>query len=165
MPDHNLTYDDLRRIVELIQSTGQFSEFRLKVGEIEIELRRRRDDAPSPSPVGGRVGVTEGSPSPLSARPPGASRGPGQESAGWPEGCIAIRSPMIGTFYRAPGPGAAPFVEAGGRVEPDTTVCIIEVMKLMNSIPAGVRGVVAEILVDDAATVEIDQPLILLRPE
>ena len=72
---------------------------------------------------------------------------------------------MVGTFYRAPAPGSPPFVEIGQKVEPGTTVCIIEVMKLMNSIPAGARGRVAQVLADDAALVDIGQPLILLRPD
>ncbi len=71
---------------------------------------------------------------------------------------------MIGTFYRAPAPGAAAFVEVGQTVEPDTTVCIIEVMKLMNSIPADAYGTVMQVLVEDGATIEQAQPLIVLQP-
>lgn len=72
---------------------------------------------------------------------------------------------MMGTFYAAPEPGAPPFVMIGQRVEPETTVCIIEVMKLMNSIPARARGVVSQVLVDDGAAVEAGTPLIVLDPE
>ena len=82
----------------------------------------------------------------------------------WPEDSIVIRSPMVGTFYRSPAPGAPPFVEVGQAVEPDTTVCIIEVMKLMNSIAAGAQGTVVQILVEDASLVEAAQPLIVLSP-
>jgi len=71
---------------------------------------------------------------------------------------------MVGTFYVAPEPGAPPFVRIGQVVEPDTTVCIIEVMKLMNSIPAQVRGIVSQVLVEDGATVQADTPLIILDP-
>ena len=70
-----------------------------------------------------------------------------------------VDSPMLGTFYRAPAPGAPPFVEIGAQVEPETTVCLIEVMKMMNSIRAGVAGTIAEILVDNAELVEEGQPL------
>jgi acetyl-CoA carboxylase biotin carboxyl carrier protein len=69
---------------------------------------------------------------------------------------------MVGTFYRAPEPGAHPFVEVGQRVEADTVVCIIEVMKLMNSIPAGCAGVVTHILVEDAQPVEYGQVLVVI---
>ena len=70
-----------------------------------------------------------------------------------------VDSPMLGTFYRAPSPGAMPFVEVGSVVEPGTTVCLVEVMKMMNSIRAGVVGTIAEILVDNAELVEEGQPL------
>jgi biotin carboxyl carrier protein len=64
-----------------------------------------------------------------------------------------ITAPMPGTFYRAEGPGMEPFVDVGSRVEPDTVVCIIEIMKMMNSVPAGVSGTIAEVCVDDAQQV------------
>ena len=70
-----------------------------------------------------------------------------------------VDSPMLGTFYRAPAPGATPFVEIGSVVEPETTVCLVEVMKMMNSIRAGVSGTIAEILVENAELVEEGQPL------
>ena len=70
-----------------------------------------------------------------------------------------IVAPTIGVFYRAPAPGEAPFVEIGMRVEPTTIVCIIEVMKMMNSIPAGIAGTIAEIHVENAQAVEYGQPL------
>ena len=70
---------------------------------------------------------------------------------------------MVGTFYRAPEPGAAPFVVPGVRVEPATIVCIIEVMKLMNSVAAGVSGVVTQVFVENAQMVEHGQPLLAIR--
>jgi acetyl-CoA carboxylase biotin carboxyl carrier protein len=75
-----------------------------------------------------------------------------------------IESPMLGTFYRAEGPGQAPFVEVGSRVEADTTVCIIEVMKMMNSVPAGVAGKIAEICPQNAELVEFGAPLFRVKP-
>ena len=72
---------------------------------------------------------------------------------------------MVGTFYRAPEPGAPPFVAVGQKVAPETTVCIIEVMKLMNSIPAGVSGTVTHVLVDDAEPVDSGQVLIIIDPK
>ena len=71
---------------------------------------------------------------------------------------------MVGTVYRSPLPGAPPFVEVGQAVDADTTVCIIEVMKLMNSIPAGARGVVTQILMSDAEMVEYGQVLVVVEP-
>jgi acetyl-CoA carboxylase biotin carboxyl carrier protein len=77
---------------------------------------------------------------------------------------LEIKSPMIGTFYRSPSPEAAPYVEIGTEVNPDTVVCIIEAMKVMNEIKAEARGVIAQVLVDNAKPVEFGQPLYKLRP-
>ena len=91
--------------------------------------------------------------------PRSPSRPPGSPRPASPEDGLTIVSPTIGVFYRAPAPGEAPFVEVGTRVEPDTIVCIIEVMKMMNSIPAGIAGTIAEIHVENAQPVEYGQPL------
>ena len=72
---------------------------------------------------------------------------------------------MLGTFYRAEAPGAAPFVDVGARVEPDTVVCLIEVMKMMNSIPAGVSGTIAEICAQNGELVEYGEPLFRVEPD
>jgi acetyl-CoA carboxylase biotin carboxyl carrier protein len=153
----NLTYDDLLRIVELIKSTEHFSEFRLKVGDIELELRHRKSGSSAPvSPPLKAV--------PESTVPERAERAQPAASAEWREGLVVIRSPMVGTFYRAPEPGAPPFVEVGQAVKPDSVVGIIEVMKLMNSIIADVHGNVEQILVGDASPVEAGQPVIVIRP-
>ena len=78
---------------------------------------------------------------------------------------LPIEAPLIGTFYRAEAPGAQPFVAVGTRVEPATIVCVIEVMKMMNSIPAGVAGTIAEVCVENAQPVEYGTPLFRVRPE
>jgi acetyl-CoA carboxylase biotin carboxyl carrier protein len=150
-----LTYEDLLRIVELVKSTTQFSEFRLKVGEIEVELRRKRGEGVAPDAESTLPAAARGAPATRST--------PAAKS--WPEHWVVVRSPMVGTFYRAPAPGAPAFVEVDQVVEADATVCIIEVMKLMNSIASGVRGWVREILVADAQAVEYGQPLIVLEPQ
>jgi acetyl-CoA carboxylase biotin carboxyl carrier protein len=82
-----------------------------------------------------------------------------------PEGMTAVKSPMVGTFYRAPSPGAPPFVEVGQKVHGDTVVCIIEVMKLMNSVAAGVNGTVQEIRVADSQAVAFGEVLIVIQPD
>ena len=169
--DNSMTYQDLLQIVELIKSSTQFSEFHLKMGDIEVDLRRAGVSAPAPAEL----------PAPEPARPPqrhGHVGGgelvtepaqpvrpvPHGTPTAYPKGAIQIKSPMVGTFYRAPEPGAHPFVEVGQEVEPDTTVCIIEVMKLMNSIPAGCRGVVTHILVGDGEPVEFGQIMMVIEP-
>jgi acetyl-CoA carboxylase biotin carboxyl carrier protein len=171
VPDRNLTYQDLLQIVELIKSSAQFSEFRLKVGDVEIDIKRTNGAAAA-------VGATPAEPEiarqrrghagggelvvepAVSARAPEHRTGP----AAFPGHWVLVRSPMVGTFYCAPEPGARPFVEVGQRVETDTTVCIIEVMKLINSIPAGHSGVVKQILVGDAELVGDGQVLMVIDP-
>jgi acetyl-CoA carboxylase biotin carboxyl carrier protein len=77
---------------------------------------------------------------------------------------LEIKSPMIGTFYRAPSPEAGPYVEMGAEVNPDTVVCIIEAMKVMNEIKAEAKGVITQVLIENAKPVEFGQPLFKLRP-
>jgi acetyl-CoA carboxylase biotin carboxyl carrier protein len=155
-----LTYEDLLKIVELVKSSPQFSEFRLKVGEIELHLKRKRDGA-----AGAHEATTGPPPSPAADIVASPKARGGERVESWPEHWIVVRSPMVGTFYRAPAPGERPFVELGQVVEADATVCIIEVMKLMNSIPAGARGTVREIMIADSQAVEYGQPLIVLEPK
>ncbi len=104
--------------------------------------------------------VRGGGPAPATAEPPPAPAAIPAHRAG----LDTIESPMLGTFYRAEGPGQAPFVDVGSRVEPDTTVCIIEVMKMMNSVPAGVSGTIAEVLPANAELVEYGAPLFRVKP-
>ena len=80
-------------------------------------------------------------------------------------GLMGIRAPLPGTFYRAPKPGADPYVEVGSRVEEDTVVGLLETMKLFNSVHANVRGEVVEFLIDDAEPADQDAVLILVRPD
>lgn len=163
MAHEQLNYDDLLRIVELIKSSEQFSEFRLKVGDIEVEIRRRTaPGARSPTP--GLESKPEPAAVPAVPTSGEASLQP-DTSPSWPEGAHVVRSPMVGTFYRAPEPGGKPFVEVGQKVEPLTIVCIVEVMKLMNSVPAGVKGTVIQVRVGDAASVQAGQPLIVVQPD
>lgn len=174
-----LSYQELLQLVELIKSSSEFREFRLRSGELEIELRRGGPDAPgapaarADAPLNGHfappapapaadAAPAASQPAPVVARP--SVPAPAKAVRELPDGATVIKSPMVGTFYRAPEPGAKPFVEVGAAVAPDTTVCIIEVMKLMNSIPAQCRGTVAEILVGDGEAVEYGQPLIVITP-
>jgi acetyl-CoA carboxylase biotin carboxyl carrier protein len=152
------TYDDILAIARLVESGSRFTEFRLRCGDIEVEVKRANGAvaeqlAPGPLPPSGARGDEAA-----------ATAAAGVTIPDLPAGTHVVRSPMVGTFYRAPEPGAKPFVEAGTRVKADTVVGIIEVMKLMNSIPAGVAGVVTHVLVENAATVEPGQALVAIRP-
>jgi biotin carboxyl carrier protein len=87
------------------------------------------------------------------------------ETAPAAAGLLDVTSPMVGVFYRAPGPGEEPFVGVGSHVEAETQVCVIEVMKLMNAVPAGVGGVVAEICADNGVSVQYGDVLFRIRPD
>ena len=154
MAERNLTYEDLVQIVELIRTTSQFSEFRLKVGDIEVSLKRANGTARPAAPLQGNTDVAPATPS-LSPR---------KSEVSVSENLHAVRSPMVGTFYRSPMPGEPPFVEIGQAVEPDTVLCIIEVMKLMNSIEAGVRGTVRDIFVANGTAVDAGEVLMAIEP-
>ncbi|HRO95090.1 biotin/lipoyl-containing protein [Citricoccus sp.] len=104
-------------------------------------------------------------PTPASASPvlvPAAASGM-PDAQDLPEGHVLVRAPMLGTFYGAPKPGAAPFVTVGDTVGPDTTLCIIEVMKLMNSVPAGVSGEITQVFLSNGDLAEFDQPLFAVK--
>ena len=168
MSKDSISYEDLIQIVQLIESSSRFGELHLKVGDIEIELRAKSDGHRAPTDrhePAAQIAVQGGEVSnnvtiPLAGSVRNAA--PVQE---FPPDSILIRSPMVGTFYCAPEPGAQPFVSVGSRVKPDTTVCIIEVMKLMSSISAEHSGVITHILVDDARLVEAEQVMMVIDPK
>ncbi len=151
----------VRALIELVQESG-VAELEIKEGEETVRISR--------FPQGG---VNLSGPLPmLSALPPSpaaaaqaepAKTDPVPAAPARPSGHI-VRSPMVGTFYRAPSPDAKPFVEVGQRVQADQTLCIIEAMKMLNQIEAEVAGVVSEILVENGQPVEYDQPLFVITP-
>jgi acetyl-CoA carboxylase biotin carboxyl carrier protein len=134
-----LSDDDVREILRLIDEST-LEELRIETDGLSLHVVR-----------GGRRPEVE----PSSHEPdPAAATGDG----------VTVEAPMLGVFYRAPSPGAPPFVDVGSRVEADTIVCLIEVMKMMNSVPAGAAGTVAEIHVENAQAVEYGQPLFRIEP-
>jgi acetyl-CoA carboxylase biotin carboxyl carrier protein len=155
------TYDDLIAIARLVEAGSRFTEFRLRSGDIEVEVKRA-NGAVAPASAGAQVrSSSETAPQQTLPQPP--PKGGGTTVPDLPAGTHLIKSPMVGTFYRAAEPGAKPFVEPGQRVKPDTIVCIIEVMKLMNSVEAGIAGTVTHVFAENAAMVEAGQPLIAIR--
>lgn len=148
------THDDVQEILRLLESS-RFDELTLETGRYTLRLRREGPGAGDWTAETRTLGAAEE----FSGRTPEAA----VETAPIPEGHAAVRSPQPGTFYRAPQPGAAPFVEVGSEVGPDTVIGIVETMKLMNSVPAGVHGTVAEIRVANATPVARDEVLLLIR--
>jgi acetyl-CoA carboxylase biotin carboxyl carrier protein len=101
---------------------------------------------------------------PGTAPSPAAAASSGATAAGSEADLVAIKSPMVGTFYAAPSPDAKPFVSAGSVVDEDTDVCVIEAMKVFNNIKAEIRGTIGKVLVSNGQTVEFGQPLFLVKP-
>ena len=152
-----LSHEDVKKILEIIDASEHLQELELVHGGFRLHVRRGAAGAapteePAPSPAAPEPTVPTSVPPPpkLAVEPALGERE------------IAIRAPMLGTFYRSPAPGEPPFVEIGKRVQADDTVCLIEVMKLFSSIKAGVDGVVTRILVENGAMVEFNQMLIVI---
>jgi acetyl-CoA carboxylase biotin carboxyl carrier protein len=135
-----LSDDDVREILRLIDES-ELAELRIDTDGFSLHVSRHELSPSPPTPV-----AAAGAPAPLD------------------DGLLTIEAPMIGTFYRAPGPGEPPFVDVGDEVGPDTVVCIVEVMKMMNSVPARLGGTVVEVCVENAQPVEYGQPLFRVRP-
>jgi acetyl-CoA carboxylase biotin carboxyl carrier protein len=155
MSEPKLTQQDVQEILNLVESAAHVTDFSLKYGDVEVRLSRHgHGEAPPAAQARAVPGPSTGIAPPAAAAKTGAVA----------PGMTAIKAPMVGTFYRAPAPGAAPFVEVGQRVTPDSVVCIIEVMKLMSSISAGISGTVAEIRVADSEPVQFGQVLIVIEP-
>jgi acetyl-CoA carboxylase biotin carboxyl carrier protein len=143
-----LTARDVEEITRLLEASS-FDELELEIDGLKIHLRRENGDRP----VAVSAPAVDPRPSPEAPVKPRLPLEPGVEP---------VRAPLLGTYYRAPKPGAPPFVEVGARVEPDTIVGIIEVMKLMNTVRAGVRGTVREICARDGALVEYGETLLVI---
>ena len=179
MTDRALHYRDLLEIIRIVEESSQFAEFRLKTGDVEIELIKAGRSSESALSASGPGVSAAAAPAAIPAAPvapavslvppPSALASSGAAAvdvdADVAAGMQVIRSPMVGNFYRAPEPGATPFVDVGQRIEAGSVVCIIEVMKLMNSLSAESGGVVRRILVEDGQTVEYGQPLIVIDPK
>jgi acetyl-CoA carboxylase biotin carboxyl carrier protein len=148
---------DIKAIIDLMKKNS-VTEFELEKDDFKIRLKRGTN--------GGGTAITseDGSvttyaapatvpaPAPAAAPPPPASNE------------VEIKSPMIGTFYRAPSPESAPYIEVGSEVGPETVVCIIEAMKVMNEIKAEAKGVITQVMVENTKPVEFGQALFKIRP-
>jgi acetyl-CoA carboxylase biotin carboxyl carrier protein len=150
---------DIKAIIDLMKKNS-ISEFELERQDFKIKLKRTGAGPVYEEPSGMVYPVQIPSlvPAPA-ALPASAASAPAAANAN-----LEIKSPMIGTFYRAPSPESGNYVEVGAEVNAETVVCIIEAMKVMNEIKAEVRGIVTEILVDNAKPVEFGQPMFRIKP-
>ncbi len=146
---------DLRKIktlIDLLKESG-VAEIEVKEGEESVRISRYGSAPPSPihyAPPPAAAPIA----APIAEAPPAPVV---------PRGHV-VKSPMVGSFYRSPSPGAKAFVEIGQTVKQGQTLCIIEAMKMLNQIEADVSGVIAEILVENDQAVQFDQPLFVIEP-
>ena len=150
-----LSEDDVLHILKLIDES-HFDYFQLEVGDLKITVSK---GDPIPQTAAPQVGAAP-APKPIAAAVVPQAAKP----AVVPEGMLTITTPLLGTFYVAPEPGAPPFVTVGQAVTEDTTVGLIEVMKVFNSVRAGVKGTIVEIVAANGGFVEFGQTLIIVKP-
>jgi acetyl-CoA carboxylase biotin carboxyl carrier protein len=149
-----LTAKDVAEIMRLLEQSS-FDSLSLEIDGVKLNLQRS-SAAPVRQPAAPAASA-ESQPQPVEPAPPKNKPPP-------EPGLAEVASPLLGIFYRAPKPGEPPFVEVGSKVVEDTVIGIIEVMKLMNSVRAGVKGEVVEILAENGALVEYGEILLRLRP-
>ena len=159
----SLTAADVAEIMRVLEGSS-FDEVVLEIDGLKLVMKRgavesRADGAPAPAsapapPIATPAVAPAAAPATTAPSVPPAPVDPNSQD---------VTSPLLGTSYRAPKPGAAPFVEVGSLVAEDTVVAIVEVMKLMNTVRAGVRGTVSEILMRDGALVEYGETLLRVR--
>jgi acetyl-CoA carboxylase biotin carboxyl carrier protein len=156
---------EVKELISLIKDSGNFNTFAYKTAAFEIEINVGNGSIPA---IAAAPQVQSMDPVAIPTAP--ISPGPTSQAPKVPTAALAIApnqrfviSPMVGTFFRRPNPSLPPFVEVGDDVQVDTALCIVEVMKLLNTIEAGCNGRVVSILVDDGASIESGQPLMILE--
>lgn len=156
----DITHDDVKKILEIVDSAKDLEELDLTYGGFHLRIHRGTRLTPAAREP------ARGAAPPLAAVPVAPTQAAVSPAADKDHtlaaGDVAIRAPMVGTFYRSPAPGDPPFVEVGQRVGPDATLCLIEVMKLFTSIQAGTDGVVKQIVPANGDLVEFDQLLFII---
>ncbi len=161
--------DLIKKLIKVVEKSG-ITDFSVEEGDLKITISKKQPEtiyvqvASSQTPVPVATNVPPPQPqAPTQPSTDSAEKSTATESAD--ENLHEIRSPIVGTFYRAPAPDADPFVKVGDKVSVGTTLCIVEAMKLMNEIESDVNGTVVKILVDNATPVEYNQTLFLIKPE
>ncbi|MCM2971238.1 acetyl-CoA carboxylase biotin carboxyl carrier protein [Larsenimonas suaedae] len=154
---------DIRKVKKLIEllEESNISEIEIQEGEESVRISRNMGNVPQyGAPMAGGY-YPQQAPAPQQAQQPQAAATEEPSAPAQPAG-HELLSPMVGTFYRSPAPGAKPFVEIGHSVKKGDVICIVEAMKMMNQIEADKDGTIEAILVEDGEPVEFDQPLIII---
>jgi acetyl-CoA carboxylase biotin carboxyl carrier protein len=156
----SLSHTDVRRILGILDSAEHLESLDVTVGDFVLQARKAgaASSAREWSPQAATIPIIEPAPAPA-----GVVAAP-EPLAEVPAGLVAVRSPMVGTFYMRPSPDQPRFVEVGSAVEAGDTVCLVEVMKMFNSVKAGVVGMVERILIDEGKPVQHDQIVMLIKP-
>ena len=169
----DVTEEDINALIRTFDASD-WKELALQVEDFRIFISR------DPNSAGAPWVAPQSAPAPAprqTAAEPSAAAQPAPTATGAPEGtapasappvpdnCVVVKAPNLGIFYRAPKPGAPPYVELGAEVDEDAEICLIEVMKLFTPVHAGIRGTVRHICVDDGEMVEHGQPLFYIEPD
>jgi acetyl-CoA carboxylase biotin carboxyl carrier protein len=174
--DGSLHAEDVAWILKVLDESD-FDSIDLRVGDFALRARKSGTRAaeplaaPSAAVLAPQAASAAAAPPSAQAAPPAAEAAPAPPPApaasvpDGAEGMFAVRAPTVGTFYRAPEPGADPYVREGTHVEADSTVGLVEVMKMFNAVSAGVDGTVRQVLATDGGPVEYDQLLMLIDPD
>ncbi len=136
----------IRRLIDLMKE-HDLAELELQQGDVRVQLRRGGAEAPVAMVA---APAMQPAPQPAPATPAAEDKNTGM---------VVVKSPMVGTFYAAPDPESPPFVKVGDHIGPETTVCIVEAMKVFNQIPAELSGRIVAVLAENGAPVEFGQPL------
>ena len=145
----------VKKMMEMLEASG-LAQMELETKDFRLFLSKPQAQAPAQIVAG---------PVPTAAQAPVPAAATEASPDAIPPGLHGIKSPIVGTFYRAPAPGAEPFTDVGKRVHKGQTLCIVEAMKVMNEIESDVDGVVEKILVENAQPVEYGQLMFLIKPD
>jgi acetyl-CoA carboxylase biotin carboxyl carrier protein len=148
---------EIQRLLDYI-AKSPLAEVSIETEGLKVSVKKHGEAAPVVSVVSAAPAAA-----PVAAAPVAASPAAPAAPAPVADNLYTVKSPMIGTFYRAPGPDKDNFVEVGTEIAPGKTVCVIEAMKLFNEIDSEISGKIVKILVDNASPVEFDQPLFLVE--
>jgi acetyl-CoA carboxylase biotin carboxyl carrier protein len=149
----------IKKLIKVVEKSD-ITEFSVSEGDLKIKISKNTGTTQTVIASTPNVAVAQPQ---APATPPVAHEKQEEPAASKDEGLHEIRSPIVGTFYRAPAPDADPYVQVGDSVEPGTVLCIVEAMKLMNEIESDVSGKIVKILVENATPVEYNQPLFLIK--